>query len=483
MLVCSKTIFCRDVRISSNGRAERIPPHWRKKPLSLSTTFRLFLALILLSHSALIHASDFPLWLGAVTNIAIPIGLEKVAISDPQVIGAQPDGRGTNLVVRGLAAGGSELQLTSRDGVTTGYHVTVRPNWEEMRDQLATLLADVEGLELKIVGERIVLFGALLTKAGYDKVTKIAEVYADNVLNLTTLDRSELNEFIAAALTREINRPTVKVHLNGETAVLEGRVYDQADINRALEIVKLHIPNVLNLLQVEEVMIETDICFVQVDKNSSRNRGNNILENMTINAGANYSGNPEGGTLSYHVGNSLVARIHDLIGAGSAHIVAEPHISAKSGGMGEFHSGGEVYFEVTGIADSKMVKIEYGIILMVRPILRGADCIVSEITIEVSMPSQQTRGNFSLEQFKTTSTVMCHVGESILLSGLNHTLQMRFKEKTPFLGEIPLLKLLFSQQSDNDQSREMVVLLTPRPVFPEERDGPPYSKIRKRILP
>ncbi len=53
------------------------------------------------------------------------------------------------------------------------------------------------------------------------------------------------------------------------------------------------------------------------------------------------------------------------------------------------------------------------------------------------------------------------------MSGLLQTLASRFKDKTPLLGDIPLLNAFFSHKTTQRENKELVVLITPTPVFPQ----------------
>ena len=100
----------------------------------------------------------------------------------------------------------------------------------------------------------------------------------------------------------------------------------------------------------------------------------------------------------------------------------------------------------------------------------------------MSVPSAKPQGTFSLEKFDTKSVAMCKVGESIMLSGLVQSLATQFKEKTPLLGDIPLLSMFFSNKQKSVESRELIVLISPKPVFPQADTSPAFSKEREHLL-
>lgn len=441
-------------------------------------------ACMVLASASIAAAQAVKLVPGSTHKIPVPAGVAKIMIANPNVIDAQPTGDGNGVLVTGKEPGTSELRVERLKGADAVYNVSVVEDLSSMAAQIKALLGNVEGLKVSQVGGRVVLDGNLLTKSDYDRVNKVATAYAGLILPLYKLDRSDLNKFVADAIKRDIGIDTVKVRVAGETATLEGVVYDENDAKRATEVAKLRVSTVVNLIALEEVMIEIDVHFVEVTVSDSENIGFNVLKTLGVDIGAGV----EGGTgaqdvFNYNVGLNASARLNLLLGKGNGRVVAKPHITTKSGGEGRFHNGGEVYFKVTGDTGGSLEKVEHGVILTVKPTLRGRDRIMTEVTIEVSVPTAQAGGgDLALDKFETTSTTICKTGESILLSGLVQQLENRFNEKAPLLGDIPLLRTFFSEKTKGKEKKELVVLLTPRAAFATEATGDAFSKDRKSLL-
>ncbi len=430
-----------------------------------------------------VRAEDVVVVKGSTSRIVVAEGVRRIVVANPAVADARPDGDGKAVLVQGLTEGNTDLRVERLQGSDLSYKIQVASDLQNLLGQIKELLSEVDGLDVKVVGSKIVLKGSVLTKSDYDRVMKVADAYASVILNMVRLDRTEMSKFVEDAIVRDIGCDTVKVRVSEDTAVLEGVVYSEADLARASEVAKLRVPVVKNLLRVQEVMIETDVHFVQIDKSSASDIGYNVLKNATIGGSFDLRGGTATPTVnSFSVNANVSARINALVGSGNAKILAQPHLSTKSGGEGTFHSGGATYFSVSGINAGSLEKIEYGIILKVKPTLQGRDRIMNEVTIEVSVPSAKPQGTFSLEKFDTKSVAMCKVGESIMLSGLVQSLATQFKEKTPLLGDIPLLSMFFSNKQKSVESRELIVLISPKPVFPQADTSPAFSKEREHLL-
>lgn len=412
------------------------------------------------------------------TRLEVSGSIQKIMVSNQSVADARPSDDGKSVVVRALTMGKSEIRIVRAGEQDLVYDLTVRADLAQLAKDIEQLLQGVEGLTIKVVGDRIVLDGNLIVKSDYDRVQQIAATYAGAILNLTKLDRTKLNGYVAAAIQKDIGIKTIRVQVSGDTATLEGIVYDPADATMAMEKAKQRCAKVVSLLKLEEVMIETDVYFVMIDTTDDQKSGFNLLKTLNLDASASVSD----GAVSYNVSAGLMAQINILAGEGKAKFLATPHLSTKSGGTGRFHSGGEVFFEVSGTTGGSLEKVEHGVILTVKPVLRGQDRVVNEVTLQVSVPSKKPKGTFSIEKYETTSTTMSKVGESILISGLSQSLETQFREKTPLLGDIPVLSAFFSEKGKTRTSRDIVVVITPRPVFPVDLGGETYSKERQNLI-
>lgn len=428
-------------------------------------------------------AQNLQLVPGSSQKVVVPGGVKKIAVGNPSVADAAPGSDGKSITISAVGSGSTEIRIEQETGPEMVVSLRTVEDLKGVADELKQLLAGVEGISVKAIGSKIVVDGKITTMSDFERVTQITEAYSGLILNLSKLDRQELNEFVAKAIKSDIGIDTVTVKVSGDTATLGGIVFDEADVKKAAELAKLRVPNVVNLIQVQEVMIETDVYFLQVTSSGSKDTGFNILKTLSVDASASVSGSSgEKGVTAWSVGGSVSARINALVGSGNGKILAQPHISTKSGGTGRFHSGGQTFFKVSGINSGSLTPVEYGVILDVKPSLRGKNSIMNEASIEVSVPSAAPSGDFSLDKFETKSTTLCKDGDSIIISGLAQTLQNHFKEKTPLLGSIPLLNLFFAESSKKIDNKDLVVVLIPRAILPEVAKEGPLSEGGKKLF-
>ena len=186
----------------------------------------------------------------ASARLDVPAGIRKVFISNPSIVDAQPDADGVALLVSGLKTGKAEVRISRLVGDDLIYRVEVEPELQDLANQVRDMLSDVEGLEVKVLGDRIVLEGELLTRANANQAQAVAEAFGDQVVNLTKLDEAGYTRNVKKALEKEINLKTVEVKVEDERLVLTGYVPSAKELERVKEIAKKRAEKVTLMLQV-----------------------------------------------------------------------------------------------------------------------------------------------------------------------------------------------------------------------------------------
>jgi len=429
-------------------------------------------------------ADDIVVLKGTSTRIPVADGIKKIIVANPAVVDARPSDDGSAVLVNGLSTGNSEVRIQKITGGDLIENVVVSDNLNETLSEIKELLSDVDGLEIKVLGNKILFKGNILTKSDYEKVSRVVSAYPSVILNMTKFDSSEMNKFYVEAILKDIGVDTVTARVMGDTVVLEGVVYSEADKARAEEMAKLRMPNVKNLLTVQDVMIETDVQFISVDMTKGKNMGMNVLDTLGATAGG--SGSSVGGgfanlPISFGVtGNAKF--VADLLNS-NGKTVASPHLSTKNGETGNFQSGGTAYLNAPGAQGvGNLIPVDYGVILKVKPTLKGRESVQNDVSVEVSMPTGVSGAQFAVQKYSTACTSVCKIGESMVLSGMTQTISSGASSKTPFLGDVPLLELFFSNKTSDKERHEFVIVVTPQPVFPTAATGAPFGESHKALL-
>jgi hypothetical protein len=172
------------------------------------------------------------------------------------------------------------------------------------------------------------------------------------VLNLSEFDLSHVQKIVEEETLndlRQLGVDTVAVRIDNNRMILQGTVISQGEMEQVVKMAQFRVPQVVNLLRIEDAMIETDVQFFQVTTDSGSSYGNNMLQTLGVDGKVGLSGAGTGGAgFNYGVSANASARINALISSGSASNLVQTHISTKSGEEGRSHSGGQDNIIVAG---------------------------------------------------------------------------------------------------------------------------------------
>ena len=190
--------------------------------------------------------------------------------------------------------------------------------------------------------------------------------------------------------------------------------------------------------------------------------GNILLgAGSTVGGSGNLFGLNTAGALDANENNGLVT------------ILAEPSLTALSGETASFLAGGE--FPIPVSQSLGAVTIEYkqfGVGLAFTPIVLENGRISMRVRPEVSELSSE--GSIRLNGFevpalvtrRSETTIELGSGQSMVIAGLLRNGGQNSIERTPFLGNLPIIGALFRSNNFRRNETELVVVATPYLVRP-----------------
>ena len=428
----------------------------------------------------------------------------RVAVDRAGIVAVRPLNR-TDLQVVAIAPGAVRLQWEEIGGRTNTTAITVLPPLSGFAKDVSDLLRDVPNARVVAVGNKVVVDGKLITMEDMDRVARLVQAYGDQLLNLTVFDRGPSNEVVADFIRRIAGIETVRVNVVGQTAYLSGHVYGQMARSNVVTLTRAQVANVVDMLQVRDIMIETEVIFAKLTKSGGANIGMNLLDGSEVlkmslggegsvsdksdrktggswgmdwsrslapvgDLAASENGkqtSDNGDTHSSSLGLTwsvdLMPKLNLLVNDGEASILARPRLGTKNGEIGKFHSGGEYYYEVSGVQAADLKNVEYGFQLSVQPEMISDNKILNNLDIEVSVPTSKSGSEeLNLDKFQVQNTVICQLGQSIVVSGFLQNLRNFNSARTPILGDIPIIRWFFSNRMRTDEDQDLVAIVTPR---------------------
>lgn len=431
--------------------------------------------------------STISLGVGQQKTISVS-NVQRVAIGDPEVADVKQVGGGGELLITGVAEGRTSLLVWRSNDSRISYLVVVRKqDPKEVVSEVRALLGDREGIQIRVVGDRVYLDGETITTDDYERVQQVTTLYP----SVKSFVRPSANakRLAAEALNRAFQKAGLKgvqATVLGGTIFLEGWVEAKEDIAKADLVVKAVGEKAENLLVVgTKRMVLVEVEFVSVAYNDDKAVG--IKPPLSL-VSADGSGaifnlvKPLPGlgdtqtipvaslsaNLSATTDFSIKARFDQTYGR----VLSQPKLVCASGEKAEFLAGGEVpILSVTANQTSVEYK-KYGIMLNITPTADRSGNIGTEVFAEVSSVDNTLgvhQGAYDIPAFKTTSVktnVTVKDGETIALSGLFNYSEEKDVSKIPLFGNIPIIGELFKSREFIDQKTELTIYVTPHIVSP-----------------
>jgi pilus assembly protein CpaC len=179
------------------------------------------------------------------------------------------------------------------------------------------------------------------------------------------------------------------------------------------------------------------------------------------------------GIFGHILGLDVLSTLDLLENDGVISTLAEPNLTALSGETASFLAGGEFPIPVSQALGAVTIEYkQFGVGLAFTPIVLADGRISMRVRPEVSELSDA--GSIKLNGFnvpalttrRAETTVELGSGQSFMIAGLLQNSNSNSIEKAPFLGDIPILGMLFRSNSFRRNETELVVIVTPYLVRP-----------------
>ncbi len=389
--------------------------------------------------------------------------------------------RGWGIIVGLLAFGLSAISEARADQqtiqVSVGEAVSV-PSENVSKIALADpSIADVVNLsdkELSVIGK----------KAG---ITTLTIVKSDG--SATQMYRVEVgNDAVAATIREMIGNTNVTVHAIGDALVLDGRVNDEIEAQRAAAIAGAYKAQVVNLLEVSKPrQIRIRIRIAEVNTEAIKNigfqwfgpQGQVQYAMQYIGGGSIVNGfiptasefGTTGSTIQPNT-VTLTMLLDMLITKSYARLLSEPNLVTFSGKEASFLVGEEIPI-VQQLPQSFTVEFkEVGVRMKIKPTADSENRINTTIHAEVSQVIGSGANSIPIIGAKTADTTLqANDGQTIVIGGLlENNVDRDILRKLPWLAEIPVLGALFRDKQFDQTKREVLFFMTPEVIKDVDAD-------------
>ena len=350
------------------------------------------------------------------------------------------------LLVLAEKAGETTVHIWYSDGAESDVKIQVlEADSNRVVLELRTLLADLRNVEVKEIGQKLFLTGTLNCFAGQEtcqdsEIIKTILAAYPNVINLTRVQQETLPNILPS--NKMVSMDVKITEFN--TSKLTSLGIDWS--------------NAINGPAAAGVLEQGNNIFRPAAPTTVAPSFLGTLPAAAVETPLGYFG----------IATELLSTINLLVQTGDAIILAEPKLSARSGGKADFLAGGEIPVVTSGGLGTTNVEFkQFGIILGISPVVDDENNIFATVSTEVSAVDTSiavSTGSGSVPGFltrKTSTEVSMHDKETLVMSGLVNRDTGESVDKFPILGDIPILGALFRSTDWRNKLTELVIFVTP----------------------
>jgi type IV pilus assembly protein PilQ len=152
--------------------------------------------------------------------------------------------------------------------------------------------------------------------------------------------------------------------------------------------------------------------------------------------------------------------------SGNGRILSTPRVSTLNNVEAQVMQGVQIPLQTIANNTVTVTFKDAALLLTVTPQITAADTVIMRIQLENATPDfSRAAGPAAIPPIDTQraiTTLLVNDGQTTVIGGIYTSNQQNLTNKTPGLGEIPLLRWLFRRDRVSDESRELLIFITPR---------------------
>jgi type IV pilus assembly protein PilQ len=155
-----------------------------------------------------------------------------------------------------------------------------------------------------------------------------------------------------------------------------------------------------------------------------------------------------------------------LESSGNGKILSTPRVSTLNNVEAEVTQGIQIPLQTIANNTVTVTFKDAALTLKVTPQITAADTVIMKVSLENATPDfARAAGPSAIPPINTQralTTLLVSDGQTTVIGGIYTSNQQTSTDRTPGLGQIPLLNWLFKRDRTDDQSSELLIFITPR---------------------
>ncbi len=150
--------------------------------------------------------------------------------------------------------------------------------------------------------------------------------------------------------------------------------------------------------------------------------------------------------------------------SGKGRVLSTPRLTTQNNIAAEVAQGIQIPIQTVANNTVTVTFKEAVLLLKVTPQITSANTVIMQITIENANAdfSRQVNGIPPIDTQRANTQVQVNDGATTIIGGIFVSREQSSNEQTPLLHRIPLLGWLFKRDTVSDESRELLIFITPR---------------------
>jgi type IV pilus assembly protein PilQ len=164
------------------------------------------------------------------------------------------------------------------------------------------------------------------------------------------------------------------------------------------------------------------------------------------------------GALNLDVALSAIER------SGQGRILSTPKVSTQNNIEAEITQGIQIPIQTVANNTVTVTFRDAALTLRVQPQITTANTVIMKITMENSAPdfSRAINGIPPIDTQRALTQVLVSSGETTVIGGIYVSREQTSQDRTPGINRVPLLGWLFKRNEFTDESRELLIFITPK---------------------
>jgi type IV pilus assembly protein PilQ len=149
---------------------------------------------------------------------------------------------------------------------------------------------------------------------------------------------------------------------------------------------------------------------------------------------------------------------------GQGRILSTPRISTQNNVEAEITQGVQIPIQTIANNTVTVTFKDAALTLKVTPQITASDTVIMQISVENASPDFSRQVNFipPIDTQRANTRVLVRNGETTVIGGIYVSREQSVEDRTPGLHRLPLLGWLFKRESVSDESRELLIFITPK---------------------